>query len=243
LKKAVLFDLGGTLVQYFEREEFPNILRKAIFNVKKYLEQHDLLIVSENDIWQRVMNENYESKNYRVRPLEKRLSRIFELNKVMDINSDEIIEVCRRFMQPIFSLGKCYNASKTVIQSLKSKNMKIAVVSNTTWGSPSILWREELKRKGLYELIDVDVFCRDVGWRKPARRIFEHTLKKLGLSPKDCVFVGDDPRWDIVGPKRIGMDAILIDRKEKQVNTINKKISVAIIRRLGDLKEKILALS
>jgi FMN phosphatase YigB (HAD superfamily) len=26
------------------------------------------------------------------------------------------------------------------------------------------------------------------------------------------VFVGDDPRWDIAGPRAIGMDALLIDR-------------------------------
>jgi len=67
-------------------------------------------------------------------------------------------------------------------------------------------------RLGLTDLIDTAVFCEDVGFRKPTKEIFEYTLSKLGKLPDNCVFVGDDPRWDIVGPQGVGMKAILIDR-------------------------------
>ena len=60
--------------------------------------------------------------------------------------------------------------------------------------------------------LDVTVFCRDAGWRKPARPIFDHTLERLGVAPRDCLFVGDDPRWDLVGPRAAGIEAVLIDR-------------------------------
>jgi putative hydrolase of the HAD superfamily len=86
------------------------------------------------------------------------------------------------------------------------------LVSNTTWGSPSVLWREEIARHGLIDFFDVVVFCRDVGWRKPARAIFEHTLAELAVSPDACLFVGDDPRWDVAGPRACGIEAILVDR-------------------------------
>jgi putative hydrolase of the HAD superfamily len=56
------------------------------------------------------------------------------------------------------------------------------------------------------------VFCRDTGWRKPAPPVFELVLDRLGVAAGDCLFVGDDPRWDIVGPERLGMPAVLIDR-------------------------------
>jgi putative hydrolase of the HAD superfamily len=56
------------------------------------------------------------------------------------------------------------------------------------------------------------VFCRDVGWRKPARTIFESAIKALGTQPGDCLFVGDDPRWDFRGARSAGMEAVLIDR-------------------------------
>ena len=89
----------------------------------------------------------------------------------------------------------------------------MAIVSNTTWGSPAILWREEIERLGLSKYVDTIVFCRDVGWRKPARQIFEFTLEKLQALPQYCIFVGDDPRWNLVGPRAIGIEAVLIDRR------------------------------
>jgi len=51
-----------------------------------------------------------------------------------------------------------------------------------------------------------------VGWRKPARPIFDAVLDRLGLAPERCLFVGDDPRWDLAGPRALGMRALLIDR-------------------------------
>lgn len=238
MKKAILFDLGGTLIQYFERDEFPNILRSAISNVKEYLRQKNLLFIPEESIWDRVMRENYENKNFRVRPLENRLIRIFGLDELIKPDSKEIIKICRQFMRPIFSIGKCYNDTKTVLKSLKSKKIKIAIVSNTPWGSPSVLWREEIKRRGIYDFFDVIVFCRDVGWRKPAKQIFEYTLQKMNLKPDDCIFVGDDPRWDIVGPRKIGMDAVLLNRKRKKYDSDN--LGVDIINNLYDIEEIIL---
>jgi len=74
------------------------------------------------------------------------------------------------------------------------------------------LWRRELQCLGLAQYFDAQVFCRDVGWRKPAKTIFESAIKALGTQPGECLFVGDDPRWDIVGARSAGMEAVLLDR-------------------------------
>jgi putative hydrolase of the HAD superfamily len=52
-----------------------------------------------------------------------------------------------------------------------------------------------------------------VGWRKPAKQIFEFALRKFNANPQDCVFVGDNPQWDLMGPEAVGIAAILIDRQ------------------------------
>ena len=89
----------------------------------------------------------------------------------------------------------------------------MAIISNTPWGSPSALWREEIGRLGLSEWMDIVVFCTDVGWRKPARQIFDFTLEKLHIQPQDCIFIGDHPRWDLAGARAVGIEAILMDRQ------------------------------
>jgi putative hydrolase of the HAD superfamily len=212
MKNTVLFDLGGTLVQYFERSEFPGILAQAITEVQNYLRQKGLLSVSSEAMWWRVRDEDHGARDHRVRPLEERLVRIFQLDDSLQ-SSDLITAMCHCFMKPIFATGRCYEDSIPTLQGLKAQGFKTAIVSNTPWGSPAVLWREEIGRLGLSEWVDVAVFCRDVGWRKPARQIFEFTLEKLRARSQDCIFVGDDPRWDLRGPRAVGIEAVLIDRR------------------------------
>jgi putative hydrolase of the HAD superfamily len=212
MKRAVLFDLGGTLVRYFEKREYPGILEQAIAGVQGHLQDKGLFGVSPEVVWRRVKVEDREARDHRVRPLEGRLVRIFQLDDA--VRSDELVRtMCRRFMEPIFARGRCYDDTLPTLRRLRSEGVKTAIVSNTPWGSPADLWREEVERFGLDVYVDAIVFCRDVGWRKPARQIFEFTLQELQALPQDCVFVGDDPRWDVVGPRAVGIEAILIDRR------------------------------
>jgi putative hydrolase of the HAD superfamily len=60
----------------------------------------------------------------------------------------------------------------------------------------------------------------------------------LQVQPRQCIFVGDDPRWDLVGPRAVGMEAILIDRygtvrepQEKPVQNLK-----ALWDRLGPIR-------
>jgi putative hydrolase of the HAD superfamily len=211
MKKALLFDLGNTLVRYFERSEFAAILEQSILEVRRHLQQQGLLAVSTETMWHRVREEDHEAQDHRVRPLEGRLGRIFEIDAAQ---SPAVVgTMCRRFTQPIFARGRCYEDALPVLRQLRAEGVRTAIVSNTPWGSPGALWREELARLGLSAWVDAAVFCTDVGWRKPARPILERALGILGVDPQDCLFVGDDPRWDLAGPRAVGMEAILIDRK------------------------------
>ena len=231
LTKCILFDLGNTLVQYFEREELPEILKKALAEVRDYVDEEGLLKVSPEEMWRRAGLE-HENMDYSVRPLEERLVRIFLLSP-RNLTDELLMAMCRRFMKPIFALGRCYDETLPVLQELRRRGHKLAVVSNTPWGSPALLWREELNRLDLSQLLDIAVFCRDVGWRKPARQIFEYTLAKLDVSPKDCLFIGDDPRSDMIGPASVGMEAIFLDRQ--QSTRAEKTESIQSLRELLSL--------
>jgi putative hydrolase of the HAD superfamily len=127
------------------------------------------------------------------------------------------MEMCKRFMAPIFAKGRCYEDTLPALKALRSRGFRTAIVSNTSWGSPSVLWRSEIRRLGLDSYMDSVVLDTDIGWRKPSQRIFEFAMETLGVLPGDCLFVGDEPRWDLRGPRVVGMEAILIDRKGTMV--------------------------
>lgn len=208
---ALLFDLGNTLVRYWERHEFPGLLRSGIAGVQEYLEREGLLTISPDAMWRAMEAEDHGRPDHRVRPLEGRLARIFELDAA--VCSEALLEaMCARFLSPMFARGSLYEDAIPTLEAARSKGLRTAIVSNTPWGSPAKLWRAEVERLGLSGHADVLVFCSEAGWRKPARQIFDYTLERLQVQPERCVFVGDDPRWDLVGPRALGMQAVLIDR-------------------------------
>ena len=222
MAEAILFDLGNTLVRYFDREEFPAILRAGILGVRAALEERGILRVDPEAMWEGVHAEDHEAEDHRVRPLEGRLARIFQLEP--DEMAGVADELCRRFTAPIFARGRCYEDTLPTLQALRAAGYRLAMVSNTPWGSPGVLWREELKRLGLDPWFDAVVFCTDAGVRKPAPPIFQLALAQLRVEPHECLFVGDDPRWDLAGPQALGMDTCLIDRQGSETGAASDSI-------------------
>ena len=210
-RTGVIFDLGNTLVAYFQQSEWPGILSRSIDEVTRYLCDRDLLRIDRAELPQRVEAERREPWDHRVKPLEGRLARVFDLSS-RDLTNGIEMEICRRFMRPTFAMGRRYDDVLPTLETLRNRGLRTAILSNTPWGSPACLWREEVARYGLERAVDVVAFCRDAGYRKPARQAFDHVTRLLGVPAGQCLFVGDDPRWDVAGPQAAGMEAILMDR-------------------------------
>jgi putative hydrolase of the HAD superfamily len=197
MRKAILFDLGNTLVRYFTRAEWPPILEQSIADVQALLDERGLLSVSTEEIGRRVAEENHEAEDCRVRPLDGRLCRIFGL----DVPHALAPALCRAYLRATFEMAYVYEDTIPVLKTLRERGIRTAVVSNSPFGSPPEPWHEELQRLGIAQHVDLAVFCGEVGWRKPARPIFDHVMDRLGGTPEECLFVGDHPKWDIAGAR------------------------------------------
>mgnify|MGYP002682197631 FL=1 len=222
--RALLFDYGNTLVAYFTRAEQHAVLEAAHREVSARLKASGLLRVSWDTLWPRVLKHNKEADDCHVQPLIGRLARIYDLD-LESLNDDLADDLCRGWLKPVFAHGRLYEDTIPALNELRAKGYQTAIVSNTPWGSPGDIWRGEIERHGLKERMDEVVFCTDCGWRKPARQIFEYTLDRLGLGPEECLFVGDDPGWDIAGPRAVGMSAVLVDRDGKMQDSGEGSIS------------------
>ena len=200
--RAVLFDLGNTLVGYYTSAEFPDVLRRCLQECAEALglpKDSD----RERDTYDRALLLNKEQPDYAVRPLTDRLERLFGTPASPDV-------LVTAFLRPIFSMARLDPHAVFVLDALRTAGVKTAIVSNTPWGSPGDAWRQELQRHGLLDRVDAAVFCMDVGWRKPHRAPFERALSLLGVGPADAMFVGDDPRWDTVGARGAGLRPVLL---------------------------------
>ena len=209
MKRAVLFDLGNTLVEYYDTGDFPYILRQCIHLTRKALQRMGVDLPPDREISERVAAENHEAEDFRVRPLEERLARIFGLK----IEEEYLLTMlCTCFMKPIYLRGMVYSDTCATLARLRESGVKTAIVSNTPWGGSAELWRSELERLGLSSLVDTTVFCRDAGVRKPDPAMIRMALADLYCTPEDAVMVGDaDP--DIQSAAAAGVDFLLMDRR------------------------------
>jgi HAD superfamily hydrolase (TIGR01509 family) len=206
-RRAVLFDLGNTLVHYYRHGEFADVLRRCLQGAVHAAEvpPRD---ASANDLFERALELNREAADFAVRPLSDRLRKL--LPGCADVPEVQMERVCRAFMAPIFACARPDPDAARVLDALRERGVRTAIVSNTPWGSPAAYWREELERHGLLRRVDAAVFCVDVGWRKPHPAPMLRAVAELGVEAREALFVGDDPRWDIEGAQRAGIRPVLL---------------------------------
>jgi putative hydrolase of the HAD superfamily len=91
--------------------------------------------------------------------------------------------------------------------SLRARGLRLGIVSNTTTRGP--LLTGMLASFGILEFFDAVVYSSEVGVRKPHRPVYEAALSQLAVHPSETVFVGDRLREDVLGPAALGMTALL----------------------------------
>ena len=92
------------------------------------------------------------------------------------------------------------------LDELLRRGWRLGVVSNADGRVEALLTEVGLRNR--FELvIDSGV----VGVEKPDPRIFRMACDRLGVEPREAVFVGDVYEIDVVGARSAGMRAILVD--------------------------------
>lgn len=192
--KAVLFDFSGTLVDgrldvSKSRDKAVAILKGRGYNVSR--QQYDGAIELSLDVMRarRVleMETPYEEV---IKDLLTRLG-IEATNGLIKTIEDSDYAHYKWRLRP---------GVRNVVTSL-SPRMQLGVVSNS-W-SDSVL--KVLRKSRLLGHFNAIVLSKDVGYRKPNRRIFLRAIQELGVRPNQVAFVGDNYRDDVLGPASVGI--------------------------------------
>jgi putative hydrolase of the HAD superfamily len=141
-----------------------------------------------------------------------------------------IAEACAR---PLVAPGHVFEDTLPALKALKRRGYHLGLISNTPWGTPEYLWVGQLERFALTGFFEVALFSSVVGVRKPDARLFIAALARLRTTPQRAVFVGDTPEVDIVGAQRAGLRAVLITRP----GVVRRAASPAPDLRIEDLRD------
>jgi HAD superfamily hydrolase (TIGR01549 family) len=214
-KRAALFDLGGTLIE-FETRPWEELERDAMARCHSFLSDRGFDIPSAEEL----------AGDFTLFHAAKRLEiKTHNREVVFDLRCAEflsgysidlgsmIAEFSRRFYEPISEQLKSIDGNADLLRFVKKKGMRIGLVSNSPF--PASWHRDEMKRFGILEFFDYTVFSSDIGLRKPHHAIFRECLKALGASAQDAVHIGDRPTEDVAGANGMGITSVLIRRADR----------------------------
>jgi putative hydrolase of the HAD superfamily len=214
--KAIFFDLDDTLYFYVDGEKGPLhgpssvYARDKVFSylldVYPHLEREDLLSTYEK-IVQNVLREEAEG-SYDAWNLRKRFSKLL---LDLGLNDDELVKrLAAIYANTKAVFTKPCPDTYDVLSNLREKYV-LGIITN----GPSDLQREMISALRLEKYFSYIFISEEVGFRKPAKEIFQTALKKVACRSEEAVMVGDSLSEDIKPAKKLGMETVLLDPKNK----------------------------
>lgn len=206
--KAVYFDLFFTLIipAYGKRNNEFDLLGLSAEEWEKYAEEPTLY--RERALGTVHSEEEIIDKIAAVIP--------FEINSMQKQN---VLEARRERMRA--ALQNVPDEITDVLEMLKRKGIRIGLISNAD-RIDCRYWKESK----LSPFFDDAVFSCDVGLLKPDRHIYELAMRRLGVTPESCLFVGDGGSDELWGAKSAGMKTVFSEALEEKDRESRSRIMV-----------------
>ncbi len=210
--KAVVFDIGGTLMEYNGMPySWVNYYKKSFNSVsKKY--QCD---VSETEIDRSVEilksynpRLNYREKEYTPQYIFSHAIKEWNLNFPID-------EFIYSFFEELHLIPIIYKETVPSIIKLKEKNYKIATLTDLPAAMPDEFFRRDII--DLLQYFDLYVSSLSCGYRKPNPYGLNYIAKELKIKTNELLFVGDEEK-DRKTAENAGCKFIKIIRNKGEEN-------------------------
>lgn len=139
---------------------------------------------------------------------------------------DEFFErLADQFMNP--ATWHVFPDVPVVLPALKARGLVVGVVSNWAWQLPELLDALDIGRH-----MDFVAASARIGFDKPHPGIFEWALAQAGVVAGSVMHVGDHLDADVAGARGVGIEGVLIDRRERHQPPPG---DVTIIRSMDEL--------
>ncbi len=191
--KAVIFDLGGTLIANW------------LENRNWFTEMAAILSAPEADfgrVWEAAFKKRMTGEFYLAQDCIAHCCR--ELN--LQVTEAQIQRAAKlRFNTTRKQVLSLQPYAVEIISRLKSKGYKIGLLSNCS-NETIIVW-DETPFPGIF---DITVFSCAVGLMKPDPRIYHLALEKLQMKPGECLYIADGMDGELKAAAAVGMTPVRI---------------------------------
>jgi len=151
---------------------------------------------------------------------EDSLDHAMETFKIKKVMRNELLNLYRE-LSPYPEVKEC-------LETLKSKKIKIAILSN---GTPDLLKRL-VESNNIQNYFDDIMSIESVGIYKPDPKVYEMPIKKYNCNPENICFMSSNT-WDVSGGGVFGYSAVWVNRFNKVFDKLSYKPKFVI----NNLKE------
>jgi len=207
--RAVVFDLGGTLVHWPDWEEaaptkwsFAYDALRVASGDRGWPPREDFVAAmrgAEKAHWERVDREKWSG------PPTGLVSEGFRRLET-EVGEPELIATMDGYARAVAGWSTVFPDSKDTLVLLRERGYRLGLLSNTWWAAE---WHNaDIAAHGLADLLDELVYTSDLPHSKPHPSVFAEIAARLGLEAAACVMIGDRQIDDVSGAKAVGMRAI-----------------------------------
>jgi putative hydrolase of the HAD superfamily len=206
--RAVVFDLGGTLVQWPDWEGGAPAKWGVAYDAVR--ESGNEIAASRDEFvaamraaekahWERVDRDHWSG------PPTGLVSDGF---RRLEANVDDraLVAAMDGYARAIAGWCTVFADTRDTLATLRERGYRLGLLSNTWWAAQ---WHNaDLAAHGLAGLLDELVYTSDLPHSKPHPSVFREIASRLGLIPEACVMIGDRQIDDVAGARAVGMRAI-----------------------------------
>jgi putative hydrolase of the HAD superfamily len=206
--QAVVFDLFGTLVYEFPREDWDGWLETSAAIVETD-------VAAFKAAWQAT---GIERQTGRLGDVEENLRTVAARAGAWptDAQITEVLgaraEMYRKWFVP-------RAGAEEVLARLRAEGYRLGLISMCAPDAPA-MWRAS----PLADAVDVEVFSCDVGLRKPDPEIYLLATERLGVAPQACLYVGDGSYRELSGAAAVGMRPVLIRDPAEEAEMLRPEV-------------------
>lgn len=200
--EAVIFDLFGTLIDNFSRQEYESVLMEMASTLAVPYDEFTLLWF---DTFHQRITGALPTPESNIEYICQKLG--------IQVNDTQIKLAGRVRLDYTVRSFKPRPGSVEVLAHLKSEGYKTGLISDCSSEIPKV-WANT----PLAPLFDVAVFSCLAGIKKPNPRIYQKATEQLGVEPQTCLYVGDGSSQELTGASQVGMNPVLIRVPDESVD-------------------------
>ena len=216
--KAVLFDLDGTLLPMNQDDFASNFFTLLSKKMSSFGYESNSLIDAMLHAMGVMINNNGLHTNESVYWA--------DYTKILGGNTQSHKSLYDDFYKNEFQKARLscgFNPmAMEIVHRARAKGNRVVLATNPIF--PAIATESRIRWAGLRP-DDFEFYSSYENWCycKPNLNYYRQVLKKLGLTARDCVMVGNDVIEDIIPPDQLGMQVFLVT--DCLINTTGKKIA------------------